>query len=209
MGKKNRRNNSKFPDLQVHIDEQKTERIAKKNSRTKPTRIYTDGSCLRNPGGPSGWSFCVCEDDRTWLVGGGEPSSTNNRMELTAVIEALQWVTPCEYELYTDSLLTLNCAKKLWKRKANMDLWVAYDAAIKGKILNWHWVKGHSGDEFNELVDSYARKEAKIQKNKILFSNKCPNTQAVQSDHHVHMQHSPITIMVDNYASRSREGKGV
>jgi ribonuclease HI len=89
-------------------------------------------------------------------------------MELTAVIEALQWVTQCEYELYTDSLLTLNCAKGIWKRKANLDLWDKYDAAIEGKILYWYWVKGHSGDEFNELVDQAARTEAKIQKNKNL-----------------------------------------
>lgn len=129
-------------------------------------KIYTDGSCLKNPGGASGWSFCLPGDDKTWLVSGGVPSSTNNRMELLAVIEALKSVSDAEYAIYTDSLLTLKCAQGLWKRKANLDLWSDYDKASRGKKLHWYWVKGHNGDEFNELVDHAARTEAKLQKNK-------------------------------------------
>ena len=80
--------------------------------------IYTDGSCLENPGGASGWSFCVLERDKTWLISGGEASSTNNRMELTAVIEALEWVMGDKYTIYTDSLLTLNCAPRNMAKKS-------------------------------------------------------------------------------------------
>ena len=89
-------------------------------------------------------------------------------MELMAVIQALNSVPDAEYEIYTDSMLTLKCAQGLWKRKANLDLWSDYDKVSKGKKLHWYWVKGHSGDEFNELVDCAARAEAKMQKNKNL-----------------------------------------
>ena len=136
------------------------------NSETH--RIYTDGSCLKNPGGASGWSFCLPGEDEILLVSGGEASSTNNRMELTAVVEALKWVQEGEYSIYTDSLLTLNCAQGIWKRKSNLDLWEEYDRANKGIVLHWYWVKGHSGDKFNEMVDKAARDEAKFQKNKNL-----------------------------------------
>ena len=71
------------------------------------TKIYTDGSCLKNPGGASGWSFCILREDYTMLVSGGEHSSTNNRMELQAVIEALSCVDNGKYEIFTDSMLTL------------------------------------------------------------------------------------------------------
>jgi ribonuclease HI len=126
------------------------------------TNIYTDGSCLKNPGGPSGWSFCILNDDKTWLVSGGIASSTNNRMELTAVIEALATVVSNdEYKIFTDSLITLNCAQKIWKRKSNLDLWEQYDKVSNGKKLHWEWVKGHDGNEYNELVDKAARNEAK------------------------------------------------
>ena len=137
-------------------------------SKYQVPKIYTDGSCLKNPGGASGWSFCLPMKDKTWLVSGGVPSSTNNRMELVAVIEALKSVSNDEYEIYTDSLLTLNCAQGIWKRKANLDLWCEYDKVSKGKILSWNWVKGHSGNKFNELVDRTAKTEAKLQKNKNL-----------------------------------------
>ena len=133
---------------------------AELRSVNKIPKIYTDGSCL---GGPSGWSFCV---DHTWLVSGGVASSTNNRMELQAVIEALDWITEPECIIYTDSLLTLKCAKGIWKRKANMDLWSEYDRVSRDKIVHWNWVKAHNGDELNELVDVAARAEAKLQKNK-------------------------------------------
>jgi len=106
--------------------------------------------------------------DKTLLVSGGVPSSTNNRMELMAVIEALKSVPNGEYEIYTDSLLTLNCAQGMWKRKANLDLWDEYDKVSQGKTLSWYWVKGHSGNKFNELVDCAAKTEAKLQKNKNL-----------------------------------------
>ena len=133
------------------------------------TKIYTDGSCLKNPGGASGWSFCILRNTHTMLVSGGEISSTNNRMELRAVIEALSCVDDGNYELFTDSMLTLNCAKGIWKRKANLDLWSFYDQESIGKNINWVWVKGHSGDKYNDLVDVAARNSAillkKINKN--------------------------------------------
>lgn len=123
--------------------------------------IYTDGSCLKNPGGPSGWSFCLIEDGEEWCVSGGNPSSTNNRMELQAIIEGLKFAQNKEYTIYTDSQLTMKCAKGIWKRKGNLDLWKEYDKVSKNKRLNYVYVKAHNGDEYNELVDKMARNEAK------------------------------------------------
>jgi ribonuclease HI len=127
-------------------------------------RIYSDGSCLKNPGGASGWSFCVTDDSGEFpelIDSGGEISSTNNRMEMMAVIKALEAVTSeVPYRIYTDSQLVLRCATGQWQRKANLDLWVAYDAAAVGKTLDWKWVKAHSGDPYNEMVDTLARAEA-------------------------------------------------
>lgn len=129
------------------------------------TDIYTDGSCLKNPGGPSGWAFGIIEKEQEWFVCGGEESSTNNRMELMAVIEALDFVQSGEYNIYTDSNLTLKCAKNEWKRKANLDLWELFDNASKDKKLNWNWIKAHNGNKYNEIVDKLANKEAKNIKN--------------------------------------------
>lgn len=124
-------------------------------------KIYTDGSCLRNPDGPGGWAFALVEDDEVRCMAGGSHSSTNNRMEMTAVIKALMFVQNIEYTIYTDSKLVMNCAQKIWKRKANLDLWEEYDRVSAGKVLNWVWVKAHNGNEYNELVDNLARNEAK------------------------------------------------
>ena len=88
-------------------------------------------------------------------------------MELQAVIEALDFIQGQEYEIYTDSLLTLNCATGLWKRKSNLDLWNLYDSKSKNKTLNWYWVKAHNEDEFNEYVDKLAKSEAQRLKNEI------------------------------------------
>lgn len=128
--------------------------------------IYTDGSCLKNPGGPGGWCCCLIDGEELWILSGGEVSSTNNRMELTAVNEALASCPRGECIIYTDSNLTINCAKGLWKRKSNLDLWDIFDNCSKNIIIQWEWVKGHGNNEFNNLVDELARKEAKMIKNK-------------------------------------------
>ena len=139
--------------------------------------LYTDGSCLENPGGASGWCCCLIEGQRAknlvypdggdlWILSGGEISSTNNRMELTAVNEALAMCEGGECIIYTDSKLTLNCAKGLWKRKSNLDLWDIFDVCSKNINIQWEWVKSHSTNDINNLVDEIARNEAKMIKNK-------------------------------------------
>jgi ribonuclease HI len=123
--------------------------------------IYTDGSCLKNPGGPGGWAFIIIEREHIYKISGSFPETTNNRMELTAVIEALKFAKEKEYIIYTDSQLTMNCATGIWKRKANIDLWNEYDENLKERKISWKWVKAHNGDKYNEIVDKMARTEAK------------------------------------------------
>jgi len=129
-------------------------------------QVYTDGSCFKNPG-PGGWAFVVVHDDHIDSFTGGELYTTNNRMELRAVIEALHVLKLCTgvIEVYTDSLWVLNCAQRLWKRNANLDMWSEYDSVASGKTLNWKWVRGHSGNKYNELVDKLARKKAEFYNN--------------------------------------------
>lgn len=124
--------------------------------------IYTDGSCLKNPNGPGGWAFCIVNNDDTYsCMSGSDANTTNNRMELTAIIEALNMIQEKECIIYTDSLLTLNCAQNIWKRKANLDLWIKYDKLSKNRKINYQWVKAHNGNKYNEIVDSLAYKAAK------------------------------------------------
>jgi ribonuclease HI len=125
----------------------------------KQSIIYTDGSCLK-PGGASGWCFILFENNRQWVVSGFNNNSTNNRMELTAVLESLKFSDKKNITIYSDSKLTINCAKKLWNRKSNLDLWDMFDNLSKNKIIEWIWVKAHNGDKYNEIVDKIARKEA-------------------------------------------------
>jgi ribonuclease HI len=122
--------------------------------------VYTDGSCLRNYGG--GWAFIMILDDCEYQVSGGNHQTTNNRMELQAVIEALSFNENINsYKIYTDSKLVLHCAKKEWKRKANLDLWEIYDTVSSGKEIEWEWVKAHNGNHYNELVDELAQNVAR------------------------------------------------
>ena len=132
--------------------------------------IYTDGSCLKNPDGPGGWAFCYIpknKEGKVIIVSDGEKSTTNNRMELTSIIEALRFIgededekDKNEYKIYTDSQLCINCATGVWKRNKNLDLWKLYDKYSKNKKLHFQWVKGHSGNTYNELVDHHAYQEA-------------------------------------------------
>jgi ribonuclease HI len=137
------------------------------------TAIYTDGACEGNPG-PGGWAVVMYfEDDAVHEVGGGDPQTTNNRMELQAAIEALKlWrqISPRgEIALYTDSEYVLkgitqwihNWKRRGWKTAANkpvlnQDLWQALDA-LNDPAVTWHHVRGHSGNVGNERCDAIAR----------------------------------------------------
>ena len=126
--------------------------------------IFTDGSCLKNPKGPGGWAFTLIENGKQWTLSGSDSSTTNNRMELMAVIEALDFAQGNEYVIHTDSELTIKCATGVYKRNANKDLWNEYDRALGSRKINWVWVKAHSGNCLNEYVDRLARKEAELLK---------------------------------------------
>ncbi|MEM7707553.1 MAG: ribonuclease HI [Pseudomonadota bacterium] len=132
--------------------------------------IYTDGACSGNPG-PGGWGALLSHGTRELELSGGEKQTTNNRMEMQAVIEALSALKrACDVELYTDSTYVrdgvtrwmTNWKRNGWKTAAkkpvkNQDLWQALDAAVSRHRINWHWVKGHSGDPGNERADTLAR----------------------------------------------------
>ncbi len=132
--------------------------------------IYTDGACSGNPG-PGGWGALLRSGIVETELCGGEPATTNNRMELLAVIEALQSLTqPVEAHVYTDSQYVQkgisewihNWKRRGWKTSAkepvkNEDLWRRLDVLAAGHTLEWRWVKGHSGHPDNERVDALAR----------------------------------------------------
>ena len=132
--------------------------------------IYTDGACDPNPG-PGGWAAILYSGGHEKVLSGAEPETTNNRMELTAAVQALQALKqPCWVDFFTDSeYLKLgitewmpNWRERGWKRKggklANVDLWHALDAALGEHQIAWHWVRGHAGDANNRRVDALARR---------------------------------------------------
>ncbi len=131
--------------------------------------IYTDGACDPNPG-PGGWAALLRFGKQEKTLSSSEPDTTNNRMELTAAIRALEALQrPCQVDFYTDSeYLQRGISEWLprwrvrnWKRKggalANADLWRALDAAIQPHEINWHWVRSHAGNRDNQRVDRLAR----------------------------------------------------
>ena len=125
--------------------------------------IYTDGSCIKNENG--GWCFIIVNDSEDIICYGNEEKTTNNRMELTAIIEALVYITTehpkCKKCLFkTDSQLTMNCASGKWKRNKNLDLWNIFNEYSKNITITWEWVKAHNGNHYNELADKYARSVA-------------------------------------------------
>ena len=126
-------------------------------------QIYTDGSCISNPNGPGGWAIAIIEDDGyEYYFSDKNSCTTNNRMELTAVIEAVSSIKEKqECIIYSDSQLIINCATGKWKRKANLELWKEYDTFSKNKTINFEWVKAHNGNKYNEIVDKLAYTEAK------------------------------------------------
>ena len=121
--------------------------------------IYTDGSCLGNPG-PGGWAAIIEENGGKKRLGGREDDTTNNRMEILAVIKGLQ-ATPSHSEvtIFSDSQYVVNTMTKGWKRKANQDLWAALDTAVKERRVTWKWVRGHAGNPGNEEADALANQQ--------------------------------------------------
>jgi ribonuclease HI len=137
----------------------------------KQVIIYTDGACRGNPG-PGGWGVLIKIDNAEKEIFGGQPNTTNNQMELTAAIEGLAALKEtCNVELFTDSRYVMdgitqwirNWKKNNWRTAAkkdvkNKELWQKLDNLISQHQVQWHWVKGHSGDAGNETADFLANK---------------------------------------------------
>ena len=131
--------------------------------------IYTDGACRGNPG-PGGWGALIQMGAHEKKIKGGTADTTNNRMELSAAIEALRALKrPCEIDLYTDSQYVKrgilewmeNWKKRNWKTAdkkpvKNRELWEVLDQQVDRHKIEWHWVKGHSGNPGNEAADQLA-----------------------------------------------------
>ena len=133
--------------------------------------IYSDGACSGNPG-PGGWGAVMIAGEHVKEICGGEPATTNNRMEMMAAIQALEALKkPCKVEVHTDSTYVMKGISEWifgWKKRGwktadgkpvkNDDLWRRLDAARARHDVNWNWVKGHAGHELNERADALARK---------------------------------------------------
>jgi ribonuclease HI len=137
---------------------------------TPQVTIYTDGACSGNPG-PGGWGAILISGDHKKELKGGEPVTTNNRMELMAAISALEALKhPSIVDVHTDSQYLRNGIMSWihqWKRNGwrtaerkpvkNDDLWKRLDAALSRHQMRWHWVRGHAGHDLNERADQLAR----------------------------------------------------
>ena len=139
----------------------------------KKVTVYTDGACSGNPG-PGGWAAILQYGGAEKVLSGGEPESTNNRMELQGVIHALQALKePCEVELWSDSRYVVDALEKGWARSwkargwrkadkkpaLNQDLWEILLALTETHAVRCHWVRGHAENEFNNRCDALAVQE--------------------------------------------------
>ncbi|MCI9465665.1 MAG: ribonuclease HI [Ruminiclostridium sp.] len=141
----------------------------------KAVTVYTDGACSGNPG-PGGWGAVLLYGSHRKEISGGAPATTNNRMELTAVIEALKLLKePCQVALYSDSKYVIDALEKGWawgwKRRGwvksdkkpalNPDLWEELLQLTQTHKLEYHWVKGHASNPLNNRCDELAVAESK------------------------------------------------
>jgi ribonuclease HI len=145
----------------------------------KKVEIHTDGACIGNPG-PGGWGVLLRHGASERELSGGEPDTTNNRMELMAAIKALETLNrPCEVDLHTDSRYVQqglrewmpNWIRRGWKTAGgdpvkNQDLWLRLQTAAEPHRVHWHWLRGHSGHVENERVDALARAAAERERDR-------------------------------------------
>ena len=145
-------------------------------------KIYTDGACIGNPG-PGGWAAIIIIDDKKEEFFGGEKLTTNNRMELTAAIKALEQCGKREdkqlslkqIKIYTDSTYLkegITVCIKVWEKNnwktadkknvKNVDLWKKLKELTQSNQIEWNWIKGHSNDPMNDLADELAKKATPI-----------------------------------------------
>jgi ribonuclease HI len=130
-------------------------------------QLWTDGSCIGNPG-PGGWAALLLAVKNNQIVGerllsGHKLDTKNNRMELYAVIAGLDALTaPCAVTVYTDSQYVIKCGAGEWARRANIDLWLAYERVVQPHTIAFQKVKAHSGIEHNERVDRESFRQAQI-----------------------------------------------
>ena len=138
-------------------------------------KIYTDGSCLKNPGN-GGWAAIIFMNGKKVAIKGNKKNTTNNQMELMAAIEALKKIpTEQEVQIYTDSKYVKmgitewinKWSQNNWKTSSkqkvkNLELWLKLNEISKKHKIKWFWVKGHAGDPINEQVDALAKKAANL-----------------------------------------------
>ena len=141
----------------------------------KKVNVYTDGACSGNPG-PGGWASILVYNGREKLISGGEESTTNNRMELVAVVSALEAIKEgCEVEITSDSKYVVDAVNKGWldswqkkgwkksdgKPALNVDLWQRLLPQLERHEVTFCWIKGHDGHPYNEACDKQAVEESK------------------------------------------------
>ncbi len=125
--------------------------------------IYTDGSYLKNPGGPGGYAAVIFrEGEMIEELSGGEAITTSNHMEITAAIVGLRAVRePSVITLYSDSQYLIMTLSEGWKRMKNVDLWARLDQAAKPHRVSWQWIRGHNGNPGNVRADALANQAAR------------------------------------------------
>ncbi|MDR0919029.1 MAG: ribonuclease HI [Oscillospiraceae bacterium] len=122
----------------------------------KQVELYTDGACSGNPG-KGGWGALLKFGEVTKELSGYAPDTTNNRMELSAVIEGLKALNqPCEVTVFSDSQYVVNTLNKGWKKNKNKDLWEDLDNVMAQHKVKFVWIKGHNGHTENEICDRLA-----------------------------------------------------
>lgn len=126
--------------------------------------IYTDGSCLKHPGGPGGYAAVIFRDsEMLQALSGGDAHTTSNRMEIMAAIVGLRAVRePAVITLYADSQYVIKTMTQGWKRMKNLDLWGRLDEAAKPHTITWTWIRGHHGNPGNTRADALANRAARL-----------------------------------------------